>query len=53
MNTANTPFSPESVDVMFQALSVMGKGMLGIFIFMLVFYLLILSLEKIYKKKPE
>jgi len=51
MNTVNSAFSPEAVDVMFQALDVMGKGMLGIFIFMLVFYLLIISLEKIYSKK--
>ncbi|HOH47074.1 MAG TPA: hypothetical protein PLX59_04485 [Candidatus Cloacimonadota bacterium] len=31
---------------------VLGKGMLGIFLFMLVFYLLIYGLEKLFTEKP-
>lgn len=53
MNTANVAFSPEAMEVFYSSLGIMGKGMLGIFVFMLVFYLLILALEKIYSKKDS
>lgn len=51
MNTANSAFSSESFEVFYQALGIMGQGMLGIFIFMLIFYLLIIALEKIFTPK--
>ncbi|MDI3503479.1 MAG: hypothetical protein PWP64_415 [Candidatus Cloacimonadota bacterium] len=35
------------------ALWIMGQGMLGIFIFMGIFYLLIYALEKIFTVKKE
>ncbi len=50
MNTTNIPFSKEVIPVLMQALDVMGKGMLGIFFFMFIFYLLIKGLDKIYNK---
>lgn len=53
MNTLNTPFSEEVIPVLMQSLDIMGKGMLGIFIFMFVFYLLIKALDKIYHKKAD
>ncbi len=45
----NAPFSPESLVVFYQSLAVMGKGMLGIFVFMTIFYGLIITLEKCFK----
>jgi hypothetical protein len=34
------------------SVAVLGKGMLGIFIFMTMFYLLIYGLERVFKAKP-
>ncbi|MCB5250030.1 MAG: hypothetical protein RBS16_07650 [Candidatus Cloacimonadales bacterium] len=51
MQLTNAPFSPEALETTMQALDVMLKGMFGVFIFMLVFYLLIVALRKIYEKK--
>jgi len=51
MNTTNIAFSEEAFDVFLSTLNIMGKGMAGIFIFMIIFYLLIITLEKIYKPK--
>jgi hypothetical protein len=51
MNTTNVAFSPEAMDVVLTSLKIMGEGMLGIFVFMLVFYMLILGLEKVFSNK--
>gem|GEM_PF-743011 len=53
MNELNVAFSNESIVVFFETLPVMLKGMLGIFAFMLVFYILIKILNKIFKKKER
>ncbi|HOE91022.1 MAG TPA: hypothetical protein PKZ69_03975 [Candidatus Cloacimonadota bacterium] len=51
--TTNIAFSADAIDVTFQALNVMLKGMIGIFVFMFVFYLLIVGLRKVYKDKER
>jgi len=51
MNTPNNPFSPEAIAILIQSLDIMAKGMLSIFIFMFLFYLLIKSLDKVFNKK--
>jgi hypothetical protein len=43
----NTPFSKEAMGVLYQSLDVMWKAMGGIFIVILVFYLIIKLLGKI------
>ncbi|MCL2062928.1 MAG: hypothetical protein FWG98_00955 [Candidatus Cloacimonetes bacterium] len=53
MNNLNTPFSPESIAVFLETISVMLKGMIGIFAFMLIFYALIKILDKVIKEKTE
>lgn len=45
----NAPFSPEAMTIVIQSLIIMAKGMLGIFVFMSIFYLLIWVLNRIYK----
>ena len=47
MNEMNVPFSMEAVEVFLQAVSVMIKGMFGIFAFMIVFYLLVKVLDRV------
>lgn len=44
-------FSQEVINTFWNALMVSWKGMLGIFIFMAVFYLLILLLDKIFPQE--
>ncbi|MCK9329596.1 MAG: hypothetical protein PHY08_08940 [Candidatus Cloacimonetes bacterium] len=51
MNSINTPFSPEAIEIFQEAIFVMLKGMLGVFVFMLIFYLLVKFLEYIFKDK--
>lgn len=41
------------MDTFGMAMNLMLQGMAGIFVFMLVFYLLIYGLEKIFKQKEE
>ena len=41
------------LDVVQESLWIMGQGMLGIFIFTGIFYLLIYSLEKIFTPKKD
>ena len=42
----NAPFSSESMLVFLDAVFIMLKGMVGIFAFMLIFYLLVKVLER-------
>ncbi len=49
MNSINTPFSQEAISVFYESLSIMLKGMFGVFLFMLVFYLLVKVLEYFFK----
>jgi len=44
-------FTPEVLNNFYEALSVTGKGMGGIFIFMAVFYLVIKLLDKLFPQK--
>jgi hypothetical protein len=49
----NAPFSSEAFGTFYASLGIMGKGMLGIFIFMGIFYGIIMMLSKITKKEPK
>jgi hypothetical protein len=51
--TAETVASPTIRDNFLSSVSILGKGMLGIFVFMTMFYLLIYGLERVFKTKPE
>lgn len=52
--TSSSGLAEPSVRENFVAsLSILGKGMLGIFVFMLMFYLLIYGLERVFKPKQE
>jgi hypothetical protein len=44
----NIPFSWQAVQVFFSSLDIMWKGMLGIFIFMAIFYGLIQLLNRFF-----
>ena len=44
-------FTPEIINNFYEALSVTGKGMAGIFIFMAIFYLVIKLLDKVFPQK--
>ncbi len=46
-------FSPEILNNFWSSISIMVKGMGGIFIFMFVFYLLIQLIDKFFPKKAE
>ena len=52
-NMENLPFSAEAFEVFAKALQVLTYGMLGIFIFMSLFYTIIKLLEKYIKEDPE
>ena len=41
------------MDMIWKSLSLMGKGMLGIFIVMVIIFLLIVVLGKVFKNKDE
>lgn len=45
--------SSQTIEIVSAAFGIMFKGMLGIFIFMLIFYLLIVVLKKIFPAKTE
>ena len=49
----NVPFSSDAVGVFYQSLSVMAFGMIGIFCFMFVFYLLVKVLDRVYRDDME
>lgn len=49
----NKPFSKEAFENFYKALGVSGKGMLGIFIVMLIFYGIIVLLSKIKTDEKE
>lgn len=49
-NPRNLPFSKEAFDVFIKSLDVMWKGMLGIFLTILAFYILIRILGLIWNK---
>lgn len=51
MNSLNTPLSQEALNVFFQSLLVMLKGMFGVFVFMFIFYCLVRLLEYIFKNE--
>jgi len=51
--TRNIPFSSDSGYVFLQSLNVMVLGMFGIFCFMIVFYLIIKLLDRVYKDDVE
>ncbi|MDP8231598.1 MAG: hypothetical protein P9L91_02895 [Candidatus Zophobacter franzmannii] len=46
----NAPFSTEAISTFIQSLGIMGKGMLGIFVFMGLFYGIIKLLNRFTKK---
>jgi hypothetical protein len=46
-------FTQETINNFWNALVITGKGMLGIFIFMGLFYLLIILLDKIFPMSVE
>jgi len=46
-------FSPEVMDVFWKAVSITGKGMLGIFLFMFLFFLIIQGIDKLFPKEIE
>lgn len=46
-------FSQEVINTFWNALVVTGKGMTGIFVFMGIFYLTIIALDKFFPYKPE
>jgi len=49
----NVAFSSEAVGVFFQSLNVMAFGMIGIFCFMFVFYVLVKILDRVYRDDME
>jgi formate-dependent nitrite reductase membrane component NrfD len=49
----NVAFSSDAMDVFFQSLSVMAFGMIGIFCFMFVFYILVKVLDRVYQDDLE
>ena len=49
----NVAFSSDAMDVFFQSLSVMAFGMIGIFCFMFVFYVLVKILDRVYRDDME
>ena len=49
----NVAFSSDAMDVFFQSLSVMVFGMIGIFCFMFVFYILVKVLDRVYRDDLE
>ena len=49
----NVPFSSDAADVFYQSLNVMVLGMVGIFCFMFVFYLLVKILDRVYRDDLE
>lgn len=53
MNSLNTPFSADAITVFNEAVIVMLKGMIGIFIFMFVFYFLVKTLEHVFKNETK
>jgi hypothetical protein len=53
MEIMRKPFSPEALEGFFETVGILLKGMIGIFVFMLLFYLLIKLLTRIYKDKSE
>lgn len=44
-------FTQKVVDTFWQAIGVTGKGMLGIFIFMLIFFLIIQLIDRLFPKE--
>ena len=46
-------FTQESINVFWQTISVMVKGMGGIFLFMFVFYWIVIGLDKFFPKETE
>jgi hypothetical protein len=48
--TANKPFSPEAFHTLKQSLILMGEGMLGIFIVMALFWVIIIMMSRIKDK---
>jgi hypothetical protein len=46
-------FTPEAINNFWTALSITGKGMFGIFVFMGLFYLLIKVLDRAFPKSVE
>ena len=46
-------FSPEILNNFWSSISIMVKGMGGIFIFMFVFFLIIQLIDKFFPKKAE
>lgn len=46
-------FSQETINTFWNALVITGKGMLGIFVFMAIFYLIIVLLDKIFPQEIE
>jgi len=49
----NVAFSSDAMEVFFQSLSVMAFGMIGIFCFMFVFYILVKILDRVYRDDLE
>lgn len=43
----------QTIDTLWQALSVTAKGMLGIFFFMLIFFLIIQLIDRLFPKEIE
>jgi len=44
----NNAFSPEAIAIFWQSISLMGKSMIGIFVFMLIFFFVIIGLRKLF-----
>ena len=44
----NTPFSTDAMAVFMESVSLLVKGIMGLFVFMMIFYLLIKILNKLY-----
>ena len=49
----NVAFSSDAVEVFYQSLNVMAFGMIGIFCFMFVFYILVKVLDRVYRDDLE
>jgi uncharacterized membrane protein len=45
MNIINTPFSDKSIENFYKSLGVMGKGMIGIFVIMIIVAILIIVIK--------
>jgi Na+-transporting methylmalonyl-CoA/oxaloacetate decarboxylase gamma subunit len=53
METTRQPFSPELLEGLIDVFGILILGMAGIFVFMLIFYLIIKILNKVFKHAKE